>query len=820
MSYIGEDSDNEVEGIMRGRPPSSYGSMKSDEPEDMDDFDDPPATTIRVIQGTPGLMLQRPESPETAITERTHTNQSSVHREGVFLKPAPGGHRAETFPAQHRSRVDKEHTVTVGSEVRSNIRAEREPDEAQSERQTEFSETHMEEEPNEGGAMEVQQEDKKEREMSDDYDEIVLDSDFSEPAEPPPPPPEGHGLQFRHKHRSLTLSHLLSAMVSSLRPLRPVEMAYLKRSLCGHYRFASDYSTIAELTDALDLADKLIELCGEGEALYLTIRSLQSIKKDELANTLRKTCRRALLQHDLKLDHDRRFYSLYEGCCRPGQQRFISEVYSEPLTVIRDNGDPVNTEHEVRRTASTTQETVIRASDIFRPLPNDPSDVRTIMMTGIPASGLTVVVNNFIIDWKEGKTNQDFQFVFPLAGKELHLGKEGDQTFLLMLATFYPEADNIRFIEKEDCLILFIIDGLDLCEFPLNFKENAAITSIATKAPVDALLTSLIKGTMLPHARVWITSHRGAAHKIPSQFISRFVELRGLTDAQKEIYFTKRTKDPELGRKVWNHVKKSRTLQIICHIPLFSWMVAYVFERGFRDPEYGARLPALTTFYSQFVIIQMDRSFERYRGYSVEAQRWKDEDKLFLERLGKMAYRMILEERDEFSVNDLLSVELKFEDLDSRDELTTEVRRTSDDQKTWVFKFVHYTVQEYMAAMYVYVTFRKQGKNVMDSNKSLLTKMLSKDRPMMDLYRTAIDQALASQRGQFDLFLRFVLGLVTPGTEDNLRGYLLPHYHPKPKGMEDVVKYINKKIKENAHPGRCRNLELCLVELQEGKDEK
>lgn len=104
--------------------------------------------------------------------------------------------------------MDKEHTVTVGSEVRSNIRTEREPDEAQSERQTEFSETHMEEEPNEGGAMEVQQEDKKE--MSDDYDEIVLDSDFSEPAEPPPPPPEGHGLQFRHKHRSLTLSHLLS----------------------------------------------------------------------------------------------------------------------------------------------------------------------------------------------------------------------------------------------------------------------------------------------------------------------------------------------------------------------------------------------------------------------------------------------------------------------------------------------------------------------------------------------------------------------------------------------------------------------------------
>lgn len=819
MSNMGEYSDTEVEGIMMDRPPSSYGSMISDEPEDMDDFDDPPLPAFKVIQGTAGVTLQRSESPETAITEHTHTNRSSVHREGVFVNHESNRHRAETFPAQYRNKVDKEHTVAEQSEVRSNIRIEREPDEAQSERQTEFSETPMQEELNEGGAMEVQEEEKKEKEKSDD-DEIVLNLGYSEPVEPPPPPPEGAGLQFRHQHQSLTLRHLLTAMVTSLRPLRPAELAYFKRSLCGHYRFEADYSTIADLTDVLDLADKLIELCGGGEALYLAIRSLQNIKKDELASTLKKTCRRALLQHELRLTHDRRFYCLYEGCCRPGQQRFISEVYSEPLTVIRVNGDPVNTEHEVRRTASTIQETVIRASDIFRPLPNDPSDVRTIMMTGIPASGLTVAVNKFIIDWKEGKTNQDFQFVFPLAGKELHLGKEGDQTFLQMLQTFFPEAEGIRFIEKKDCLMLFIIDALDLCVYPLNFQSNDAITSVTTKAPVDALITSLIKGTMLPHARVWITSHRTAAHKIPPQFISRFVELRGFMDEQKEIYFTKRTKDPELGRKVWDHVKRSRTLQIICHLPLFSWMVAYVFERLFRDPNFGGRLPAITTFYSQYIIIQMNRSFERYRGSNMESQRWKDEDKLFLERLGKMAYRMLLEERDEFIVNDLLSVELTFEDLHSRDEITTEVRRTSDDQQTWVFKFVHYTIQEFMAAMYAYVTFRKHSKNVLDSNKSLLTKMMSKDRPMIDLYRPAIDRALASQRGQFDLFLRFLVGLVTPGTEDHLRGYLLQHNHPKPKGTEDVVKYINKKIRENAHPERCRNLELCLVELEEGKDER
>ncbi|XP_051535444.1 NLR family CARD domain-containing protein 3 [Myxocyprinus asiaticus] len=821
MSNMGEDSDCEVDRIMVGRPPSSYGSMMSEDHEDLDDFDEPPVQTLKVSLGAQtGVRLYRSESPETAITERTHTNRSSVHKEGVFLNEHTSS--VEAFLTQQS--IDREPTTLepLQSDLRTDvIRTERETEEEHLERQMEFNERDTEE-VNEGD-MQVEQnkqdvqEESNEREMDDDFDEIVVDLGFSE-SEPPPHPPEGVGLQFQHPHRSLTLRHVLMAMVKSLRPLKPGELTYFKRSLCSHYRFEHDYATIAEISDALDLADKLIELCGMGEAIYLTIRSLENIQKDDLANTLRKTCRRALLQHELRLTHERRYYSLYEGRCRPGQQRFISDVYVEPLTVIRGDGDPVNTEHEVRQIQCTVQETMIRAADIFRPLPNEQETVRTVMMTGVPGSGLTVAVNKFIIDWMEGKTNQDFQFVFPLPGKELHLGKEGDQTFLEMLATFFAEAEDIRFIEKDDCLSLFIIDALDLCHYPLDFQNNETVTSVRTKASVETLIISLIKGTMLPHARVWITSHRTAAHKIPPQFISRFVELRGFTDEQKEIYFTKRTSEPQLGRKVFNHMKRSRALQIICHLPLFSWMVAYIFERSFRDPKFGEHPPGITNFYPQYVIVQMNRSFERYRGSSVEAQRWKDEDKMFLEKMGKMAFRMLQDGRETFSVDDLHAVDLKYEDLCTRDEITTEVKRTSEDQRTWLFKFVHYTFLEFMAAMYAYVAFRKHGKNVFES-KNPLSKMLSKDRPMIELYRPAIDRALSSQNGHLDMFLRFLVGLITPGTEGHLRGYLLNHYHPKPKGTEEVVKYIHKKIKENVHPDRCRNLELCLVELEEGKND-
>ncbi|KAK7171431.1 hypothetical protein R3I93_003897 [Phoxinus phoxinus] len=800
---MSEYSDSEVDGVMTCRPPSSYGSMHSDdedEDEDEDEFEPEPTETK--------VRLYRSGSPETAITERTHTNRSSIYQDGPFLRQQSIMHR-EASPPRHEEPMTLEQ-----SEVRSDVRTDRALNEELDDR--EMCETDLQEPSNESAAMEVQEEQSKEPVY--DFDEIVVH--FEEPKEPPPPPPEGAGLQFRHTHSSLTLRHVLMAMVNSLGQLRRSEMSYYKRSLSTHCNFKKNYSVIADLTDALDVADKMIEVCKLGEALYLTVRNLQSIGRDDLAKTLRKTCRRALLVYDLKEVLDRRYYYLYEGRCRPGQQRYISDVYVEPVTVIRGSREPINLENEVQRIPYTVEETPIRAADIFRPLPPEQKPIRTVMMTGIPACGLTVAVNKFVIDWMEEKNNQDFQFVFPIPAREWHIGKRGQLSFLETLSSYFGEAENIGFLEKEDCLSLFIIDGLEVCRHQLDFENNETVTSARKKAPLDALLTSLIKGTLLPNACVWITSHVSAAHKIPANLIDRFVELRGLTDENKEEYFTKRTTEPEVGRKVYNQMKRSKALEIICHLPLFSWMVAFIFERAFRDPEYGKHPPGITAFYSQYIVVQMNRSFEKYRGCNVEAQRWKDEDKTFLDMMGKMAYRMIQEGRDWFNVADLRSVNLTYEDLRTREELTTEVRRASKDVETWVFKFVHVTIQDYMAAMHVYVAFRKHAKNVFISNQMSWLQGTSKDRPVIEMYRPAIDRMLASPNGHLDMFLRFLIGLVTPGTEDNLRGYLLNHYHPKAKGTEDVVKYINKKMKESIHPDRRRNLELCLVELEEGKEEK
>lgn len=502
------------------------------------------------------------------------------------------------------------------------------------------------------------------------------------------------------------------------------------------------------------------------------------------------------MQFELRANHKRRYYSLYEGTCRPGQQRYIRHVYVESPIVLK---------------TPTNEEKLIRPSELFSPLEAE-GRVRVVMTTGVPAIGLTVTTQMFIMDWTEERVCENIQFVFALPGRDLHLVRNSEQTFLEFLASFCPEAKHAEFLACQDCTVLFVIDALELCRQPLEFQNNPSVTEITTRAPVDVLLTSLIKGDLLPHAYVWITAHCSTSWKIPADCISRFTELKGFGSTQKDEYFTKRTKDPTLGRHVLDLVKGSPGLYDACYLPLFSWIVSFIYERCLQNQGFAEPGQALAAFYTQYVIVLTNRKVERYVGTGLESQ-WKDADKDFLMKMGKLALRMLLEGRNVFCENAVYHLALDIHDVTHRGGISSETGEPARENGR-SFRFVHPSIQEFMAAVYVYVTFRMTGENVLEPQKGK-TKTA---RPVGELYKPVIDRVLARHDRHMDLFLRFLLGLAARRTEMHLRGHLLPQYHPEPKGVEDVLMYARKRIKENAVSERCRNLELCLTELEEGKN--
>ncbi|TSK67209.1 Nuclear mitotic apparatus protein 1 [Bagarius yarrelli] len=588
------------------------------------------------------------------------------------------------------------------------------------------------------------------------------------------------------------------AMLNTLRILNTLELQCLVRSLrslCGDQLNFCQLEQEGEM-DVLDVVDRMLEKWNEGEALDITVRALYDICKGDLAASLEHVCRKALVQFKLRVSHKRRYYSLYEGTCRPGKQRYIRHVYVESPIVLKTPG---------------SEETPVRICDLFSPLRAEDS-VRVVVTTGVPAIGLTVAVQMFLIDWMEQQACQNFQFVFALPGRDLHLVKNSDQTFLEFLAAFYPEAKQAEFLACPDCPVLFVIDALELCKQPLNFQNNPRVTDVTTPTPVDALLTSLIAGDLLPHACVWITAHQAACRKIPKNYIGRFTQLKGFGDTQKNEYFTKRTINPTLGNHVLDQVRASQRLYDACYLPLFCWIVSVVYERCLQNQVSAEQVPTLTTFYVQYVIVLTNRKIERYVGTGINGLRWKDADRNFLMKMGELALRNLCENETVFYEDSVSRLALDIDDVTHQGGISFETDESTRENRR-SFRFVHPSVQTFMAALYVYVRFRLTGENAFEPQ----TGRTRTERPISELYKPVIDRVLRCSDPNMDLFLHFLLGLSARKTEMHLRGHLLPQHHPEPRGIQEVLKYGRKRIKQNAVTEPCGHLEMCLSELEEGR---
>ncbi|MCI4374934.1 hypothetical protein PGIGA_G00012190, partial [Pangasianodon gigas] len=327
-------------------------------------------------------------------------------------------------------------------------------------------------------------------------------------------------------------------------------------------------------------------------ALKITLHVLKNMNHTDLANTLQNRFV-SVYQQKLKSKLSEKCKRINEGISQHGSSALLNEIYTDLYITEGWSGD-VNNEHEVRQieTASkrpATQETPVKCNDLFKD-----KSIRSVLTKGVAGIGKTVSVQKFILDWTEGKANQDVTFMFPLPFRELNLMKQKNLSLMKLLHHFFPEIKELQLIDCNVHKVIFIFDGLDECRLPLNFQNNERLCDVTESASVDVLLTNLIKGNLLPSALLWITSRPGAANQIPPECIDQVTEVRGFSDPQKEEYFRKRISDQSLANKIITHMKSSRSLYIMCHIPVFCWISATVLERMLGEAESGEIPKTLT----------------------------------------------------------------------------------------------------------------------------------------------------------------------------------------------------------------------------------
>ncbi|XP_034537285.1 NLR family CARD domain-containing protein 3-like, partial [Notolabrus celidotus] len=554
--------------------------------------------------------------------------------------------------------------------------------------------------------------------------------------------------------------------------------------------------------------------------LEITLHFLRRMKQEELADCLQSRtvvpeCRRKLKSH-LK----EKFQCVFEGIAKAGNPTLLNQIYTE-LYITEGGTGGVNDEHEVRQIEAASRtphrpETTIRQEDIFKGSPGRDQPIRTVLTKGVAGIGKTVLTHKFTLDWAEDKDHHDIQFTFPFTFRELNVLRERKFSLVELVHHFFTQTREAGLCRFEEFQVVFIFDGLDECRLPLDFHNNPILTDATESTSVDVLLTNLIRGNLLPSARLWITTRPAAASQIPPECVDMVTEVRGFTDPQKEEYFKKRSRDQEQARRVISHIKTSRSLHIMCHIPVFCWITATVLEDVLKTREGGELPRTLTEMYIHFMVVQSKLKSIKYDGGAETDPLWSPESREMIQSLGKLAFDQLQKGNLIFYESDLTECGIKIKEASVYSGVFTQIFREErglyQDQ---VFCFIHLSVQEFLAALHVHLTFTRSGLNLMEEQPTSLISKIFRDKPKLNhLHQSAVDRVLQSPNGHLDLFLRFLLGLSLQTNQTLLRG-LLTQTGSSSQTNQETVQYIKRKISEDLSAERSINLFHCLNELKD-----
>ncbi|XP_043118258.1 NACHT, LRR and PYD domains-containing protein 3-like isoform X2 [Puntigrus tetrazona] len=509
----------------------------------------------------------------------------------------------------------------------------------------------------------------------------------------------------------------------------------------------------------------------------------------------------------------KKFECLYEGTATHGNPTLLNRIYTGLYMTEIESGEITN-EHEVREIETQSRraaiaDTAIKCNDIFRSLPRQDKAIRTALTKGVAGIGKTVSVQKFILDWAEGKENQDIQLIFPLPFREINLLKDKTLSLSDLLCVFFPEMKEMK-MPINECKVLFIFDGLDECRLSLEYQSDVRLYDVNESASVDMLLTNLIVGNLLPSALIWITSRPAAADLVPSECVHRVTELRGFNEPQKQEYFKKRISDQGLADRIISHLKSTRSLYIMCHIPVFCWISATVLEKILSQAESGEIPKTITEMYSHFLIFQTNIKHEKDYEKNMTS-----EDMIL--KLGKVAFQQLVKGNVIFYEEDLRECGIDVTEASVYSGLCTQIfREEMGLYQANVFCFVHLSIQEHLAALYVHLSCTNNSINVFDQihQQRPLSEVFNwfENDSLSNLHQRAVDEAVQSKNGHLDLFLRFLLGLSLESHQILLQR-IITLKRSSSESNKKTAEYIKKKLRTIDSSEKSINLFHCLNEL-------
>ncbi|XP_074501303.1 protein NLRC3-like isoform X2 [Sebastes fasciatus] len=250
----------------------------------------------------------------------------------------------------------------------------------------------------------------------------------------------------------------------------------------------------------------------------------------------------------------------------------------------------------------------------------------------------------------------------------------------------------------------------------------------------------------------------------------------------------------------------------MCLIPVFCWITATVLDHMLTTDQRGELPKTLTDMYSHFLLVQTKKKKQKYgEGHETSPQELTQADREVLLKLGRLAFEQLEKGNIMFYQEDLERCGLDVTEASVYSGVCTEIfkRECVIFQKT-VYCFVHLSIQEFLAAVYMFHCYTNRNTKVL---KDFLGEEYDHST-LDDFLERAMEKSLESENGHLDLFVRFLHGLSLESNQ-RLLGGLLGRTDNSPEIIQRIINNLKKMNSYNTSPDRSINIFHCLTEMND-----
>uniref|UniRef100_A0A8C6XFJ8 NLR family CARD domain containing 3 n=1 Tax=Naja naja TaxID=35670 RepID=A0A8C6XFJ8_NAJNA len=447
---------------------------------------------------------------------------------------------------------------------------------------------------------------------------------------------------------------------------------------------------------------------------------------------------------------------------------------------------------------------------LFLPLSKFNRPPRVSVTIGVAGIGKSTLVKFFVHAWAKREMSKNFMFVLPLTFRELNAYEKLSAEKLVRLAA--PHLMDLSLLPMSSARTLLILDGLDEFKTLLDFSNATVCTDPQKETQVDNLITNIIRGHLLPKVSIWITSRPTATTQIPGGLVDRLTEVQGFGDTEIKNYLDHMfSENQSLADGVMQHLKNNRSLYALCTVPAFCCIcgssMGYFLTRADHPPETSAVPKTLSEIYSYYFKILLCGDWQGKQKEVLRIEPMVNNYKKMANGLGRLAFYSLIKRKYMFFDQDMKAYGVDLSSLHFS--LSSRILLKEETPFSSIYYFSHLTFQEYLAATYYYSVAKRALFGLFVESGMSWPKL-----GFVNHVKNAIQRSLQSEDGHLDIFIRFLVGLLSSQVNKVLSDWFLVRDEHHSYWSHVVGLFQNFLGVDQVVSCRTVNLMRCLHELQ------